>query len=329
MQIDTWNRDEMELTGSAFVPGPYPKRSGDSKWPAGNLAPVNGSDATYSGLLECPLTTRIRKKLTGGGWNDSFAANIDCNYASSCPQKLQTPSECFAAAREIGISQSVSVVTSKGTSDNLPSGCSVEVNDTHAHVFFNINTKSSACCGAGVDTVEGTQQSLVTLGLTLSSSVGATITMTGPADNVWFGVGFDTHVMSNSPYTITVDGKGQVTERVLGDHAPGVVLNSSIKVISHSVSAGKRTVVLSRSLHGLTPQHHDFDPQKLSLDFISAVGSGPDFGFHKAKTASTISLWPKTPAASKGGTFGFFRANVATHQLRNDWSGEVCVHGVH
>ena len=55
MQIDTWNRDQMALSGgSPFVSGPLPGRS---------LAPAN---ATYSGLLECPLTTRIRKHITGG-----------------------------------------------------------------------------------------------------------------------------------------------------------------------------------------------------------------------------------------------------------------------
>ena len=121
-----------------------------------------------------------------------------------------------------------------------------------------------------------------------------------------------------------VDGNGKVTERVLGDHVAGIVLNASIKVMSHTVADGKRTVVLNRPLRGLTPQHHDFDSQQLSLDFISAVGSGSTFGYHKAKTASTISLWPRTPAASKGGTFGFFRDNVATTgRMRNDWNGEV------
>lgn len=66
MQIDTWNRDEMNMTGGAFVPGPFPKQrnagdwpsgsDGATKWPAGTLAPTNGSEAVYSGLLECPLS---------------------------------------------------------------------------------------------------------------------------------------------------------------------------------------------------------------------------------------------------------------------------------
>ena len=77
MQIDTWNRDKMNLTGSPFVPGPVPKKreagdwpagsDGARRWPAGNLAPLEGPDL-YSGILECPLTTRIKKTLTGGGW---------------------------------------------------------------------------------------------------------------------------------------------------------------------------------------------------------------------------------------------------------------------
>jgi hypothetical protein len=56
MQIDTWNRDEMNFTGGKhpkFVPGPLPRAS---------QAPQG---AEYSGLLECPMTTRITKIIDG------------------------------------------------------------------------------------------------------------------------------------------------------------------------------------------------------------------------------------------------------------------------
>jgi hypothetical protein len=67
MQIDTWNRDAMNVTGSKFVPGPQPKHS---------LAP-QGLDALYSGLLECPLTDKVVKTIPGGtGYNDTFEAKI-------------------------------------------------------------------------------------------------------------------------------------------------------------------------------------------------------------------------------------------------------------
>ena len=55
MSIDTWNRDKMNVTGSKFVPGPQPKHSG--------AKPRHGEQIVYSGLLECPLTTRVTKRI--------------------------------------------------------------------------------------------------------------------------------------------------------------------------------------------------------------------------------------------------------------------------
>eukprot|EP00039_Didymoeca_costata_P007144 m.96763 g.96763 ORF g.96763 m.96763 type:complete len:478 (-) comp13558_c0_seq3:1265-2698(-) len=84
MQIDTWNRDEMNLTGSPFVPGPVPKH---------NLAPLSGPDAIYSGLLECPLTTRIKKLFDGSpDFNDTYSletfkcSKTDPTNSSFCVQ---------------------------------------------------------------------------------------------------------------------------------------------------------------------------------------------------------------------------------------------------
>jgi hypothetical protein len=58
MQIDTWNRAAMPMWNQTyappFKPGPAPRNS---------LAPREGPDAIYSGLLECPLTTRVRKVI--------------------------------------------------------------------------------------------------------------------------------------------------------------------------------------------------------------------------------------------------------------------------
>jgi hypothetical protein len=56
MQIDTWNRAEMDISGPLppkFVPGPLP---------ASSEAPFHPE---YSGLLECPMTTRLRKVIDG------------------------------------------------------------------------------------------------------------------------------------------------------------------------------------------------------------------------------------------------------------------------
>jgi hypothetical protein len=287
MQIDTWNRDKMNLTGGAFVPGPYPKNA---------RAPVTGPDAVYSGILECPLTTRIRKHTTAT-WNASNAAQIfSCEKPQHCQTAPGTAEECFAAAKELPGLAGVTISEDQGQSTTLPAGCTVSVNKNGAKVFFNANDASKACCGGGVDTIEGAQESLVKLELSLSLAHGANITITGP-DGVWFGVGFDAVSMSNSPYAIVVDGSGQVTEHVLGKNAPGVQINTSVHVLSSSVVSGKRTVVIQRPLKGLTPQHHTFDARKMSLNFIDAVGSSPSFSYHKSKAASSIFMWPASAPA--------------------------------
>lgn len=92
----------------------------------------------------------------------------------------------------------------------------------------------------------------------------ATITMSGPAD-VWFGAGFNASAMADSPYTLVVNESG-VTERKIGtcgseaEHCPGFQLQSSVTVLSNSIVEGVRTVVMKRSLGGLSKDHYSFNP---------------------------------------------------------------------
>jgi len=206
-------------------------------------------------------------------------------------EKLMTnATACFAAAHQLNGLEGLVVREGQGSSSVLPAGCTMTVNSTGAFAFWNTNDASNACCGAGVETIEGAQQSLVTLGLSLATK-GATITMTGP-DGVWFGVGFDTVSMANAPYAIIVDGAGAVTERVMGNHMAGVQINTSVQVVSNTVKAGIRTVVMQRPLKGATPQHHTFDPLKVSFSFINAIGTTSTFSHHKTDSTSSISMWP-------------------------------------
>merc|ERR1719326_2317611 len=113
MQIDTWNREKMNLTGGAFVPGPYPKNA---------RAPVSGPDAIYSGLLECPLTTRIRKHTTAS-WNASNAAQIfSCEKPQHCQASPSTADACLAAAKELPGLNGASISLDQGHSTTLPAG---------------------------------------------------------------------------------------------------------------------------------------------------------------------------------------------------------------
>jgi hypothetical protein len=287
MQIDTWNRDKMNLTGpTSFVPGPLPRNS---------LAPP---DAEYSGMLECPVTTRIRKIIEGG-----YTATLS---ADGCGGKvISTASECFgAAASTLGAGATVSNnFTTKVVNDaSKPAGCSAIASKTNPSlitVFYNTHSDPTATCGLGSSGfVSGATKSLVDVRVDLNSKSinnGApevTITLAGPSD-VWFGVGFNAQRMADSPWAIIVDGTGNVTERKLADQNPGKQLPSSVTLVHSSVTNGLRTVVLTRAAQGKTAEYFTFDPAKLStLPFINAVGSSPQLSYHKAKTPSGLSVLP-------------------------------------
>ena len=102
--------------------------------------------------------------------------------------------------------------------------------------------------------------------------------------------------MNDAPYTIVVEGgaTSTVSERKLAKHAPGTLINTSVIVVSNTVVGGTRTVVMTRALKGLTPDHYTFDPTVLTIPFISAVGIRARFGPHNAAPhgAAEVQLWP-------------------------------------
>ena len=82
--------------------GPVPKHS---------LAPLTGPDAIYSGLLECPLTTRVQKLPDPGseGFNDTYSANVFTACASSGAAPHASPKGPFCVTQNLnGISGDVS-----------------------------------------------------------------------------------------------------------------------------------------------------------------------------------------------------------------------------
>eukprot|EP00041_Stephanoeca_diplocostata_P021125 m.486046 g.486046 ORF g.486046 m.486046 type:complete len:898 (+) comp21742_c0_seq1:58-2751(+) len=288
MQIDTWNRDHMSLTGpTKFVPGPVPRTS---------EAPISGPDALYSGLLECPLTTRIRKVIE---------ADYATQLRGTCgADGILTSAECFAAAAKSVGQAGARIETIAVSNASLPAGCTVAAHATKPGVIvavFNA-AKSTVQCGGGVATpthTTGVTANLVTVGVTIDSVKDlVTISLTGPA-NVWFGVGFNASLMKNDPWALIVDGTGAVSERQLQDQNPGTLLKSSVTVLSKTVNGPNRTVVVTRPLAGLTPQHFTFDATRDTvLNFINAVGSGPTLAYHKDKAASAVAVLPVRDSGS-------------------------------
>ena len=200
MQIDTWNRDEMNISGPLppkFVPGPLPRA---------NQAPA---DATYSGLLECPLTTRITRVVDGLSVvqsKDTCASDLVITTAEQCFQEAKT---------QLNSGSGKSFVNTAGSDATQPTGCSLTTDTTNPlvyHVFYNNLTTSSISCAAGATTFIGATDSLVNVQVSLDLTKQlATLSFTGPAD-VWFGVAFGAEVMADRPWAVVVDGK-KITDR--------------------------------------------------------------------------------------------------------------------
>lgn len=129
MQIDTWNRDEMDISGPLppkFVPGPQPRAS---------LA--RGEGALHSGLLECPMTTRLTKVVD--------SAVYVAVSQGTCEEAIVTFYECFQAAASL-LGFSVLVQNETGRAADQPPGCSVvNVGTDNFRTFFNELASSATC----------------------------------------------------------------------------------------------------------------------------------------------------------------------------------------
>lgn len=281
MQINTLNPD-----GSGTRGGPLP-----ASYPG-------PPDALYSGLLECPCTTRMQIII------GSFTTKTQ----GFCDQPITSADACFtAAASTLGWTSITANATVSNA--NFPPGCViVQLKQTENdapkvtkvtvpiayNVFFNLLNSSQTPCGAeGQDNqrISGAQTSLITLSLDLDAHTNlVTITITGAAEN-WFGVAFNANSMADNPYAIIVDGYGNVTERRLADQDPGRLLNSTVTVVSQTIVNDLRTVVLTRSLTGATKDYYTFSITTTTLAFLNAIGSTPTLQYHKAREASSISLF--------------------------------------
>ena len=142
---------------------------------------------------------------------------------------------CYTAVESLANGK---VTVNMTISDNsMVPGCFVInfSNNTIAAVYNNITDlpNDEVDCGGG-NLFEGVLKidpSLTTIRVQLDSSKSkATITMSGP-NGKYFSVGFNapSFAMSDKPYTIVVDGTGNVSERKLGAHDPGSVIDQSIR----------------------------------------------------------------------------------------------------
>ena len=128
MQIDTKNRN---YNGTGFKP---------DLMPAANLAPP---DAPYSGLLECPCTDRIQKKVEQTYGTKTFG---------SCIKTVVNASQCFEAAEQMVNGAHGHIDTNATVSStSLPKDCSMVVYKNGTTVaYFNEGNSRSECGGGQV-----------------------------------------------------------------------------------------------------------------------------------------------------------------------------------
>eukprot|EP00931_Biecheleriopsis_adriatica_P115974 TRINITY_DN91702_c0_g1_i1.p1 TRINITY_DN91702_c0_g1~~TRINITY_DN91702_c0_g1_i1.p1 ORF type:complete len:642 (-),score=85.73 TRINITY_DN91702_c0_g1_i1:25-1950(-) len=133
MNIDTWHREAMNISGPLppkFVAGPLPRAS---------LAPAG---ALHSGLLECPMTTRLTKVIDSSVY-------VFVERDGTCEEPIMTFYECFQAAEVLLKSNSSSLRKEVITDLSRPSGCLVAENtDSGYHVLFNLAADSTSSCSA-------------------------------------------------------------------------------------------------------------------------------------------------------------------------------------
>jgi hypothetical protein len=271
MQIDIHNR---EYNGPGYKPWFWPKSVINQTDPNSKLSP----------LIECPCTDRIGRVVL---------LQSAIQTSGQCQRPVTEAEECYKQ-----VSNVVKVVSNVTVDDSSrPTGCLLIPhkdggNLVYSAVYNAYNTTHGCGNPESLLKLSGQASSLINLDLYIDGPASnVTITMTGP-DGVWFGVGFNAGVMADTPYAIIVDGFGNVTERKLKEHDPGMLLNVSVTVISNTVVAGIRKVVLERKIRGKTNNHYTFPTTPRNIRFINAIGNGPNFSYHKFRTASSLTVIP-------------------------------------
>lgn len=293
MQIDTWNREEI---GHKFRAGPLPR----------NSFLYNETTATYSGLLECPCSDRIEKK-----WSTKYKLQSPEKICDS-KGSVENATECWFSAQQVVPAPHIVKRSLHGDLNN-PVGCSstLHENGTLDIVWNNPRNLSMGAFRETQVQRESEEHAVVafasgSINLTVALKVDqrdpsqdtATITLTGPID-AWFGTGFGTtdmcrHMQADlcpdgGPYAIVVFG-GEVQERQLNFHGPGVALPPTVRVVSNEVVGGNRTVTVTRPLNGPDERYYNFDIEETALPIITARGCGLTFAQHCGHGSSELTF---------------------------------------
>ena len=293
MQIDTHNRNYGLTDEVGYQRWVLPAQVTNA-----TQTEIEGDDAGWSPLLECPCTDRI-SRIT------SKTSRLLVGQSTCASERVASEAACVAA-----IAPLARVVSSSTTHDpRRPAGClALPASEPGTAIaLFNADASSTATCappateasaalplhgsalplhgsaalvvgGASVDvllTYDGNRSASFRLSgrasrRDLGEHLGASIRLSGPAGS-WFGVGFGASSMADEPYALIVDGSGGVTERRVRPPPPPPVPATPRPPGPHPPSVPHRHVRAS-------PPPRPADPDPLPSDVRALRGSWPTTG---------------------------------------------------
>lgn len=277
MQIDTRNRDPKYINDSVYHEGILPKTV------------VSPPNASYSGLLECPCTTRINKTIYNNYSNVIY---------DKCSNLVLNSSECFSQVLKDNTLILNNVTKIREVNSNLyPRGCSYFINNQGyvSDIYMNNYLKHNDLnCGDRTNLYLGLvnhtfdNQNLIRLNVSLNNTNNSVyIDIEGPSER-WFGIGFGSYTMANNPYAIIVSDK--IFEVKLDDHSPGTNLSQSFTLLEDIQIGGSRKIRLLRNMDGLNQNYYSFSNKFGNIPIIMAIGNGKLFSYHKYRTGTSLLL---------------------------------------
>lgn len=258
MQIDTRNRDPRYINDTVFHEGLLPKEV------------VSPPNASYSGLLECPCTTRIHKDIRH---------HYISIFNGSCPVNNKISSLNCQKEVELLVGKNMTLYN---ISDSQSfGGCSFN----QSGIYYNFNPINQTCHSDNSEWLAQTTSNNISV-ILRKNSTHLEINLEGPSQ-VWYGVAWNAKSMADLPYSIIILGNGQFQERKLGNHDMGQLLPTYLHLESQWLRCNRRNMTFSSPLK--TP---NFDFTGLNnLPILLAYGSSPQFGYHHNRGSSQLDFY--------------------------------------
>jgi hypothetical protein len=178
------------------------------------------------------------------------------------------------------------------------------------------------------------QSSINYTGEVVIDNTNVTITLVGP-DDLWLGLGFGVNTMTSGGDVLTHDSTGFNDRQFLGVGVPPTTDTQDWTVSANNVSAGVRTLVVTRSVVGSDATDFTFDNSATSITLVWARGNNTDIfsnhgggnrgplvaplnpvlGVADANLASNLSIFPVPASELVTISMGNFEFEKGTMQL--------------